>query len=212
MRKKKLSILLVLTLAGISLGWGSGQDPQTVRKDEASREARQTREARLERLKMQQRLPQLRREAAARFKQQRAQALGRELARVKREATPSGIPDLGPLGAPYIFWPFVSPESGPMVAADPAAGTAAAAPGAPMPLADPRGIPHYFGPIPNYANSPLPRGSITAINLVAAGSGYLNPAVIIEDAYFTGTGATATAVWNATGGIDSIAVTNPGSN
>ena len=27
---------------------------------------------------------------------------------------------------------------------------------------DPGGIPHYFGPYPNWANSPMPMGSISA--------------------------------------------------
>ncbi len=79
------------------------------------------------------------------------------------------------------------------------------------PLLDPGGIPHYFGPIPNWANSPMPMGSISNISVDSGGNGYIAPVVSIEDVYFTGSGATATAV--VTGGvITGITVTNPGIN
>ena len=65
---------------------------------------------------------------------------------------------------------------------------------------DPGGIPHYFGPYPNYANSPMPTGSITSITLDNGGIGYsTHPAVIISDVYGTGSGAVATI--NVTAGV-----------
>jgi len=76
---------------------------------------------------------------------------------------------------------------------------------------DPGGVPHYFGPFANYANSPMPMGHISNITVVAGGIGYTAPVVTIEDVYFTGSGATATATVNpATGTITGITVTNPG--
>ncbi|WP_256623564.1 hypothetical protein [Methanolobus chelungpuianus] len=62
---------------------------------------------------------------------------------------------------------------------------------------DPGGIPHYFGPYPNYANSPLPTGSVTSITLVSGGSDYTSPTVTVHDIYVdvygANTGAIATA-------------------
>jgi FtsP/CotA-like multicopper oxidase with cupredoxin domain len=58
---------------------------------------------------------------------------------------------------------------------------------------DPGGIPHYFGPYANYANSPMPKGPVGAIVLDSGGSGYTAPAVTISDVYGTGSGAIATA-------------------
>jgi len=78
------------------------------------------------------------------------------------------------------------------------------------PLFDPGGIPHYFGPYPNYANSPMPTGSIASITLTNGGSGYANPGVVISDVYGTGSGATATATV-AGGVITGITVNTPGS-
>lgn len=49
--------------------------------------------------------------------------------------------------------------------------------------------PHYFGPFANYANSPLPTGSITALEVDSGGSDYTDPQVTIADAYGTGSGA-----------------------
>ena len=57
---------------------------------------------------------------------------------------------------------------------------------------DPTKIPHYFGPFPNWANSPLALPDAT---------------VIITG---TGTGATATATVGAGGAITAITVTDPG--
>ena len=78
------------------------------------------------------------------------------------------------------------------------------------PVADPGGVPHYFGPYPNYANSPMPRGPITSLALTSGGSGYSGTlTVTITDTYGTGSGATATAT--QTGGVvDSITLINPG--
>ena len=58
---------------------------------------------------------------------------------------------------------------------------------------DPGGIPHYFGPYPNYANSPMPKGAVTTITVDNGGTGYIAPTVDITDVYSTGSGATATA-------------------
>jgi FtsP/CotA-like multicopper oxidase with cupredoxin domain len=77
------------------------------------------------------------------------------------------------------------------------------------PLFDPGGIPHYFGPYPNYANSPMPTGSIASITVTNGGSGYVSPTVEISDVYGTGSGAAATATFDG-GVITGITVT-PGS-
>jgi len=74
---------------------------------------------------------------------------------------------------------------------------------------DPGGVPHYFGPYPNYANSPLPSGPVTGITVTDGGSGYISPTVTITDLYGTGTGATATATV-AGGVITDITVTDGG--
>ncbi len=92
----------------------------------------------------------------------------------------------------------------------------AEAPGTTVPLtapaeADPGGIPHYYGPYPNYANSPLPKGSVTSIMVLNGGSGYTAPQVSIEDLYGTGSGATAN-VGLLSGSINSITVTAQGTN
>jgi len=79
------------------------------------------------------------------------------------------------------------------------------------PAPDPGGVPHYFGPYPNYANSPLPAGRVGPITVAAAASGYTNPTVVITDLYGIGTGATAQAVLNGTG-IGAVNVTSPGTN
>jgi parallel beta-helix repeat protein len=71
--------------------------------------------------------------------------------------------------------------------------------------------PHYFGPYPNYANSPVPKGTVTTITLAAGGSGYTAPNVTIMDAFGTGTGATANATV-VNGVITAINITNGGSD
>ncbi len=70
--------------------------------------------------------------------------------------------------------------------------------------------PHYFGPYANYANSQLPTGPITAIEVVDGGSGYSIPEVLISDVYGTGTGAAATATLD-NGAITAITLDNAGS-
>ena len=59
----------------------------------------------------------------------------------------------------------------------------------------------YFG-VGNWANSPLPAGTITGFTLINGGSGYGNPMVVITDP--TGTGATATATFDSTGAITGL--------
>src|SRR5664279_5007025 len=76
------------------------------------------------------------------------------------------------------------------------AAPANAAPGAGFSATDSSKVPHYFGPYPNWANSPQTL-SDALITLTAAGPG-------------TGAAAVAT-VDPKTGGISSIAVTQPGS-
>jgi FtsP/CotA-like multicopper oxidase with cupredoxin domain len=64
----------------------------------------------------------------------------------------------------------------------------------PAPVPDPGGVPHYFGPYGNWAYSPLPKGAVTVLTVTGGGAGYNNPVVTIEDAYATGSGASASAV------------------
>jgi FtsP/CotA-like multicopper oxidase with cupredoxin domain len=52
----------------------------------------------------------------------------------------------------------------------------------------------YFGS-GNWANSPLPAGSVGSLTLVAGGTGYANPVVVFSDP--TGSGATGTAIQTA---------------
>ncbi|MHB0877514.1 MAG: hypothetical protein ACYC5O_15865, partial [Anaerolineae bacterium] len=76
---------------------------------------------------------------------------------------------------------------------------------------DPNGVPHYFGPYANYANSPMPTGGIGTITVDSGGSGYTAPTVTIADVYGTGTGATASAAFDATtGAITTITVLTAG--
>src|SRR5437763_5646295 len=65
----------------------------------------------------------------------------------------------------------------------------------------------FFG-VGNWANSPLPAGTITGFTLINGGSGYVNPVVVITDP--TGSGATATAIFDSTGAI--TGVTGNGTN
>ncbi|MBK8050346.1 MAG: hypothetical protein IPK16_26520 [Anaerolineales bacterium] len=58
---------------------------------------------------------------------------------------------------------------------------------------NPGAIPHYFGPFANYANSPMPKGSIASIAVDWGGADYTAPVVTIADVYGTGSGATAVA-------------------
>ena len=81
-----------------------------------------------------------------------------------------------------------------------------------LPPCDPNNPPpnctDYFG-VANWANSPLPAGAITGFTVVFAGSGYVNPVVVITDT--TGTGATAGAVTVVGGTISAIAAGAGGS-
>jgi FtsP/CotA-like multicopper oxidase with cupredoxin domain len=65
----------------------------------------------------------------------------------------------------------------------------------------------YFG-VANWANSPLPAGTITGYTLISPGSGYVNPQVVISD--ITGAGATGFATADSTGAITGI--TGSGTN
>jgi hypothetical protein len=70
---------------------------------------------------------------------------------------------------------------------------------APLVVPAPGGTPDYFGPTPNYANSPMPTvtgtpvGGVTlnGFSVTNGGSGYTTPAVVLTGG--GGTGATATA-------------------
>jgi FtsP/CotA-like multicopper oxidase with cupredoxin domain len=77
----------------------------------------------------------------------------------------------------------------------------------------PGGTPDYFGPYPNYANSPVPMGPVGVITVLTSGSGYTAPVVDITDAYNpAAAGATASATFDpTTGAITGIAVTPGGS-
>ena len=114
------------------------------------------------------------------------------------------------------------------------ATVAAAAP--PTGTTDASKVPHYFGPWPNWANSPLtlptatvsitdagtgagatavaqvgPDGSIGAIGLTAPGHDYTSPTVTINAPTGAGgTPATATATVKATGAVVSASVTASG--
>ncbi len=78
-----------------------------------------------------------------------------------------------------------------------------------MPMPSPNDIPHYFGPYPYYANSPLPSGSVVSVTVDDGGIGYSAPQVTITDVYGIGTGAAATATV-VDGVITDITVDNPG--
>ena len=72
-------------------------------------------------------------------------------------------------------------------------------------------VPHYFGPYANYANSPVPKGSITNITVNTKGSGYTSPTVTITDVWGTGSGALASAnMLPGSSSISSITVTSGG--
>jgi FtsP/CotA-like multicopper oxidase with cupredoxin domain len=81
-----------------------------------------------------------------------------------------------------------------------------------IPPCDPNNPPpnctDYFGS-GNWANSPVPAGGITGFTVVAQGSGYANPVVVINDA--TGTGATAGAVTLTAGAVTAVAAGSAGS-
>jgi FtsP/CotA-like multicopper oxidase with cupredoxin domain/fibronectin type 3 domain-containing protein len=94
--------------------------------------------------------------------------------------------------------------------ARPGMATSAAAPAAPAMA--PNTVPHFFGPFANYANSPSPTGPINGITVDFPGSGYTAPVVDIVDAYGLGSGATATAQFDAlTGAITGFTMLTNGS-
>lgn len=75
---------------------------------------------------------------------------------------------------------------------------------------NPGGVPHYYGPEPNWANSPMPKGAIASVTLIAGGSGYFpgNTTVNVTDVYGTGSGANVTA--NVTAGFVTALTLNSG--
>ena len=81
-----------------------------------------------------------------------------------------------------------------------------------QPVLDPGGVPHYFGPFANWANSPMPKGAIISIAVTDGGSGYTSPIVNVTDAYnnsgVTSADAAATVV---SGVITGITVNTGGS-
>ncbi len=80
-----------------------------------------------------------------------------------------------------------------------------------VPTPAPGEAPHYFGPYPNYANSPMPKGTVTNVTIVDGGTGYFVPVVEIVDLYNTGSGATATATADpVTGAITGVTITSGG--
>lgn len=80
----------------------------------------------------------------------------------------------------------------------------------PQPLPIPLSTsPHFFGPWPNWANSPLPSGAVTNITLVSGGSRYSSPTVTIWNMYDNlGTGAIANAT--VTNGVITAITLNTG--
>ncbi len=92
-------------------------------------------------------------------------------------------------------------------------------------------VPHYFGPYPNWANSPAPtadatvvisgdgmgatgtaqigaNGAVTGLSITNPGSGYTSAAVAIAGA---GSGASATATVQTTGAVTGLSLTQSGS-
>lgn len=101
----------------------------------------------------------------------------------------------------------------------------------PMNATDESKVPHYFGPNPNWANSPFTlmdasveitgdgsgataaatvgaNGAITGLTLTSAGNGYTSAAVAITGA---GNGAFASATVAASGSVTSVRIDTPGS-
>ena len=97
---------------------------------------------------------------------------------------------LAVFGAIVLLATMVVPAAARVNQPVPAASPAAAAP---LSAVDESKVPHYFGPYPNWANSPLtlPDATVT----------------ITGD----GTGATATATVGANGAVTGITITDPGS-
>ena len=112
----------------------------------------------------------------------------------------------------------------------PAAAPVGAAPAAPASAVDQTKVPHYFGPYPNWAQSPMTlpdavvtitgsgtgataeatvgaNGAITGITVTNGGQGYGNAKVAITG---SGTGATASATIVKKGAVVSVTVNTPG--
>ena len=90
------------------------------------------------------------------------------------------------------------------------ASTALSAPLASTSQMVPGTVPHYFGPYANYANSPVPTGSIASILVNKGGSGYTAPVVTISDAWGTGSGAVVGTTTVSGGAITSIGLSSGG--
>lgn len=80
-------------------------------------------------------------------------------------------------------------------------------------ISNPGGVPHYFGPWPNWANTPLPRGMVSDIFIEDGGAGYSNNvSVVIKDYYYGDVYHPATASATVTNGvITDIVLNTPGS-
>jgi FtsP/CotA-like multicopper oxidase with cupredoxin domain len=61
-------------------------------------------------------------------------------------------------------------------------------------VADPGGVPHYFGPYGNWGFSPLPAGPVATVTVIDGGTGYTAPIVTIDDAYLPAGSFTAATV------------------
>jgi len=91
-------------------------------------------------------------------------------------------------------------------AQNPSAGLTLNFPGTEL---DPGGLPHYYGPYANFANSPMPKGPVSAINLENGGSGYTAPTVIVKDYYGTNADITLSPPTVTHGIITAISVSFP---
>ena len=78
---------------------------------------------------------------------------------------------------------------------------------------DPGGVPHYFGPYANYANSPMPKGQHRLHHPERRRqSGYIAPMVIIDDVVRYRRRGPRPSATVAGGVITGIDLTSPGSN
>jgi FtsP/CotA-like multicopper oxidase with cupredoxin domain len=72
--------------------------------------------------------------------------------------------------------------------------------------------PHFFGPWPNWANSPMPTGAVTTLTLVKGGRGYTAPVVNITNLYYNPTSWATAAATMTNGVITGIVLNSGGSN
>jgi len=76
-----------------------------------------------------------------------------------------------------------------------------------LPPCDPNNAPpnctDYFG-VANWANSPLPAGAITGFTIISAGTGYVNPVVVIADTAGAGAVPPTTFTYDVNFGITAI--------